>query len=365
MKILLAIATLGAGGAERVITLLADAFADRGHQVTLLTLDSTGSDFFRVSHKVVRIALGRYGPSRSWRGRLYANLARVLAIRTAVDQARPEAVVSFITEMNVLTLLACAGRRVPVLVSERVDPRIHKIGRAWNWLRWITYRRAAGVVVQTQTVAEWVAARGGMPPICVIPNPVLPAGAPDRIAPHGTRAYLFAAGRLSHQKGFDLAIRALALLVRQGADLDLVIAGEGPEETALRRLAHESGVSERVRFIGRVADLDSWMEAAFAFVLASRYEGFPNVLLEALACGAATIATDCPSGPREILEDGRHGILVPCEDAGAIARAVTTLRTDPGLRARLRSAGPSVVDRFGVHAVATRWEALLQRILLS
>jgi len=82
-----------------------------------------------------------------------------------------------------------------------------------------------------------------------------------------------------------------------------------------------------VRFIGRVADLDGWMAAAFAFVLPSRYEGFPNVLLEALACGTATIATDCPSGPREILENGKYGMLVPCEDPAAIATAVVTLQT--------------------------------------
>jgi len=108
MKILLAIATLGPGGAERVMTVLADAFAARGHQVTLVTLDSKRTDFFGVSAGVERIALGRYGPSRSWIARLYANLVRILEIRNVVGRVRPDVVISFITEMNILTLIACA-----------------------------------------------------------------------------------------------------------------------------------------------------------------------------------------------------------------------------------------------------------------
>ena len=176
MRILLAIATLGAGGAERVMTVLADAFVGRGHQVTLMTLDSNRSDFFSVSQSVERIALGRYGATRSWIGRFYANLVRVWEIRNVVRRVRPDVVVSFITEMNMLTIVACAGQNTPVLISERVDPRIHRIGRAWNWLRWITYRRATGLVVQTNAVAEWVtAAHSGLPPVTVI-RPLLITG---------------------------------------------------------------------------------------------------------------------------------------------------------------------------------------------
>jgi glycosyltransferase involved in cell wall biosynthesis len=98
-------------------------------------------------------------------------------------------------------------------------------------------------------------------------------------------------------------------------------------------------------------------------VLSSRYEGFPNVLLEALACGTVAIATDCPSGPREILDGGAHGILVPCDDPAAIAQAVTTLYADPSLRARFRRMGPAAVRPFGVDAVAARWENLMQRLV--
>lgn len=364
MKILLAIATLGAGGAERVITLLAEEFANRGHHVTLMTLDSPSNDFFTVGERVQRITVGWYGTSSSWLARLRANVARIWEIRSVVRRVRADVVVSFITEMNVLAITACAGLRTPVLVSERVDPRAHGIGRTWSWLRWITYRRAAGLVVQTNAVASWLtASRSGRPPVTVIPNPVLRPGAGQPPAAHRAHAYLFAAGRLIHQKGFDLLIRALALLVREGIDLYLVIAGEGVAQSELRELASELGISSRVSLVGRVENLEAWMAAAFAFVLPSRYEGFPNVLLEALASGAAVIATDCPSGPREILEDGKCGMLVACEDPAAIATAVRALQTDPRLYARLRSLAPTAVNRFELHTVAAQWESLMQQVV--
>lgn len=367
MKILLTITTIGAGGAERVLTLLADAFADRGHQVILMTLDSYGRDFFRVSPRVQRIALGLHRPSRTWLTRWYGNLLKILAIRRVIARVRPDVLVSFLSEVNILATFACAGSGTPVLVSERVDPRSHGMTRLRERLRWMAYRRAAGLVVQTRAVAAWISsAHAGLPQVSVIPNPVLPPSAAVAREHGNARPYLFAAGRLTWQKGFDVLIRALALLVSQGVDLDLVIAGEGwGEERALLELAVELGVSARVRLVGRVEDVSSWLADAFAFVLSSRYEGFPNVLLEALACGTATIATDCPSGPREILEDGRLGMLVPCEDPAAIAAAVMTLRTDAVLHMRLREMGPSVLERFGLDAITAKWERLMQQAVAA
>lgn len=361
MRMLLAISTLKSGGAERVMATLADAFARRGHHVTLLTLDASSADSLQVASGVERIGLGRYEAARSWMAWL-SNVIRIIEIGAVVDRVRPEVVISFIAEMNVLTIIACARRRVPVLVSERVDPRFHRMSRLWDWLRWHTYPYASGLVVQTSAVAEWLtASKPRMPTVTVIPNPVRPLTHRPERAPPSARAYLLAAGRLTYQKGFDVLINAFSLLVRQGVDLDLVIAGEGGERSALLRLAAQLGVAERVRLVGHTPDLEGWMTAAFAFVLSSRYEGFPNVLLEALACGTAAIATDCPSGPREILDSGAAGLLVPCEDPAAIAHAVMTLHTDPDLRARLRRLGPGLVGRFSIDAVVSRWESLMRR----
>jgi GalNAc-alpha-(1->4)-GalNAc-alpha-(1->3)-diNAcBac-PP-undecaprenol alpha-1,4-N-acetyl-D-galactosaminyltransferase len=362
LRIVLAISSLGAGGAERVMSVLAGALADRGHTVTLLTLANADSDFFPVGAGVARIALGGYRPSNSWLAALRANAQRVRAVRRAILRCRAQVVISFLTDMNIVSIIACLGLPVAVVVSERVDPRAHAIGALWSGLRRLTYPRAAVLVVQTESVAAWFRTTHARPArIAVIPNPVFEV-ADVTPAPARSRTFLFAAGRLTHQKGFDLLIRALALLVARGSELELVIAGEGPEHGRLAQLAEELGLSSRVRLIGRVQNLSGWMTAAAAFLLPSRYEGFPNVLVEALACGAAVVAADCPSGPREILRDGRYGLLVPCEDPQALAGAVLALEHDETLRARLRREAPEAVDRYRLPAVVSQWESLVRAV---
>jgi glycosyltransferase involved in cell wall biosynthesis len=359
MKILLAISTLGPGGAERVVTLLANGFVAREHEVTILTLEAQQRDFYPVDAAVRRVELNLSAASASWLAGLAANLKRVRAIRRAVRQEQPDVVVAFITEMNVLATVACLGLPVRVFISERIDPRQHPVGRAWDWLRRTVYRYSQGLIVQTRTVAQWLAQSGiPLPPVTVIANPVL-AAVPRALDSPSSAGYLLAVGRLVEQKGFDLAIAALASLAQSGVELELVIAGEGPCEAALRQQAEQLQLGGRVRLIGRAHDIGALLAGAFAFVLPSRYEGFPNVLLEALAAGVPTIAADCESGPREILADGTYGILVPCKDSEALAAAVLRLRRDSGLQAELRRAGPEAVKRFSVEAITDAWERVL------
>jgi glycosyltransferase involved in cell wall biosynthesis len=183
--------------------------------------------------------------------------------------------------------------------------------------------------------------------------PVPPACAP-------LKPYLLAVGRLTPQKGMDVLVDAFARVAAEIEDVELWIAGSGPDEASLRRLALDLGVAGRVRFLGHVKNVHELMFHARVFVLASRYEGFPNVLLEALAAGAASIATDCPTGPREILDDGKAGLLVRPGDAADLAHAVRRLLGDPALIERLRELGPNVAGRFSVAAVTDRWERLLR-----
>jgi GalNAc-alpha-(1->4)-GalNAc-alpha-(1->3)-diNAcBac-PP-undecaprenol alpha-1,4-N-acetyl-D-galactosaminyltransferase len=143
-------------------------------------------------------------------------------------------------------------------------------------------------------------------------------------------------------------------------DLKLVIAGEGRELKSLRRLADSLGAGSAVVFVGTVDNLTDLMRGAIAFVLSSRYEGFPNVLLEALACGVPTIATDCPDGPREILGDGRFGLLVPREDPQALALAMTRISVDADLRRRLGALGSQAVQPYERSRVLDAWEAVLR-----
>jgi glycosyltransferase involved in cell wall biosynthesis len=361
MRIVLAISTLGPGGAERVISLLANELALRGHAVTLLTFEGSGDPFFPVDEAVSLRRLALAPPPAGPRGKVVGNLQRIAAMRGLVASVRPDVVLSFITETNVIAILACLGLRVPVVVSERVDPREHGVARSWALLRRLVYPLAHTLVVQTTGIASWArSVWNRRPPIVVIPNPVAVRACPVPPACAPLKPYLLAVGRLTPQKGMDVLVDAFARVAAEIEDVELWIAGSGPDEASLRRLALDLGVAGRVRFLGHVKNVHELMFHARVFVLASRYEGFPNVLLEALAAGAASIATDCPTGPREILDDGKAGLLVRPGDAADLAHAVRRLLGDPALIERLRELGPNVAGRFSVAAVTDRWERLLR-----
>lgn len=342
------------------MTLLADGLAARGHQVYLLTLSGVEEEFFVPGSSVNRVRLDLAGESTTVMEGLWANMRRIRAIRRKIGDVAPDAVLSFTTTVNILALIACAGTRVPVFVSERVDPRGHLIRFRWSVLRHLAYRRARALVTQTAAVAAWYRRR--LPArvlVAAISNPVV-LGNPQGPATVTVPApFILAAGRLVHQKGFDLLIEAFALAVPECGHMHLAIAGEGPEADALARLARQCKVAERTFFLGRVSRLGALMSQAHAFVLSSRYEGFPNVLVEALAAGVPVVATDCPSGPREILCDGRHGLLVPPENPRALSAALARITTDLELRRRLSAGGPTAVSRYEFGAITGEWERLL------
>lgn len=166
-------------------------------------------------------------------------------------------------------------------------------------------------------------------------------------------------GRLVSAKGFDVLVPAFHEVVREGLDLNLLILGEGPERSALEAQARALGVADRVFLPGFEANPYPYFRHAKMFVLSSRYEGFALVLLEALALGAPVVAMDCPSGPRELLENGRFGVLVPPGSGTALATAIRELASSPEQEARLRSVGPLRAARHDASCVSVRFEQVL------
>jgi glycosyltransferase involved in cell wall biosynthesis len=361
MKLLLMIHGLTAGGAERVITSLADGLVARGHEVYLLTLNGRSDQFYKPCDMVKRICLDLAQESKGLARGLWANLHRIRTIHREVATVGADAVVSFGTTVNILALLACVGTGMRVFISERTNPGAHEIARQWRVLRHITYRRASALVVQTRGAAEWFRARmGGNPPVVVIANPVKPELNRERLDVVPPAPFALAVGRLSPEKGFDVLLRAFKAVAQQCASLNLAIAGEGPEAAVLEALAAECGISARVFFLGQVKPIRSLMRQAEMFVLSSRYEGFPNVLLEALAAGIPVIAADCPNGPREILGDGRFGLLVPAEDPLVLATAMVRVATNAELKQRLVHAAPRAIVPYQMDGIIGQWEDLLR-----
>jgi glycosyltransferase involved in cell wall biosynthesis len=359
LPVTLVISSLSAGGAERVLSVMANHWAAKNRQVTLVTLSDNSDDRYSLDDRVRRVALGVEGVSNSTWVALAANVRRIVALRRAIRDAAAPVVISFGDIANVLTLLATIGNGTRVIVAEQTDPRRHRIGRAWSLLRTLTYRRAYRLVVQTGGLVSWAAPLVGEQRCCVIGNPVRDIDTRSWMAaPARTRRTVLGVGRLVPVKGFDILLHAFAQVAQEFDDWDVVILGEGVEREHLRDLARHLAIDERLSLSGLVLDPERVMAQSDLFVLASRYEGLPNALLEAMAVGMAVIGTET-SGAREIIRDGLNGLLVPIDDVAALAQAMGRLMRDGQARASLGQGARAVRERFNIDRIMAKWDVLI------
>jgi GalNAc-alpha-(1->4)-GalNAc-alpha-(1->3)-diNAcBac-PP-undecaprenol alpha-1,4-N-acetyl-D-galactosaminyltransferase len=361
-RLTLVVPSLELGGAEHVVAQMANHWAALGDQVTVITLSNAESDTYSLHSAVTRIALNAMRESRGAFDAVSQNLSRVRLLRHTIARSEPQSVISFTDRMNVLTVLACRPLRIDTVISERIDPSRYAIGRTWSWLRRRVYPLARALIVQTERVRDQMLGVMRGRPIYVIPNAVFapPKGSSVARDSDGPR-WIVAVGRLTSQKGFDLLIEAFSQIFERYPDWSLKILGEGPARAALEQLIASKRLAGRVLLAGWQRDPTTVLRQAELFVLSSRFEGFPNALLEAMACGLASISFDCESGPAEIVRDGVDGLLIPPEDTAALAAAMERLITDEALRHRLGSEALRVVERFGVEQYFARWEAVLRR----
>src|SRR5262245_5075590 len=361
MRITLAISSDDIGGAQRVMALMANHWAAEGHHITLVSLGSQFKERFELHYLVKRVSLNLSSDSAHFGQALYHNALRVLRLRDQLRQLKPDVVISFMSSTNVLTILASRGLGIPVIISERTNPHRQSIGSIWNTLRSLLYRHADALVVQSSALTDWARGVAVRARVDIIPNPLNPefnvsAGAAGRQERNNT---IVAMGRLVRVKGFDLLIEAFAQCAGQHPEWLLVILGEGEERSNLESLIVAKGLQDRVQLAGQVSRPSHILGQADLFVLSSRFEGFPNALMEAMACKLAVISTDCPNGPRDIVRDGVDGLLVPPDDAVALAKGMDRLMANPAERQRLGAAAMEVIDRFSLEKIMSMWDELV------
>jgi glycosyltransferase involved in cell wall biosynthesis len=356
MRLALVINSLAAGGAERVTAMLAGAWVERGHEVTLFTYDHGEKAFYALDRRVRLRPLALAAPSLGALHGLTSNVRRIRRLRAELRRDAPDCVVSFVDQVNVITAVAAVGLGCRVVVAERVDPAMAPIPRGWRWLRDRAYRLADVIVVQTagavRSLPAAVRSRSQ-----VIPNPVrTQAASPPRA---GGRRTVLGVGRLVPQKGFDLLIGAFARLSTRFPDWDLVILGEGPARADLEARVRAAKLEGRVLLVGLVPDVDSHYAQADVFVLSSRFEGFPNALCEAMSWGVAAIATDCRSGPAEIVRHDIDGLLVSSEDIDGLTAALERLLGDDDTRRRLGLRAREIGTRFSLDTALAAWDTAI------
>lgn len=356
MRIAFVINSIATGGAEQVLSLLLarqwlDAFAARP---VLVTLDAVPDDRAMPPVERVRLASG---------GTLAGS---AIGLRKALDAIRPDCVVSFLIRANCATVLASTGRPWARVLCERMHMSSHLAAqaaglrlRAARAVPRLLYRRADAVLAVSGGVGEDLACCTGLSPqrIEVINNPfdLTALRARARLAPPPLpRDFVVAVGRLVPAKNMAAVIKAFA---RARPASDLVILGTGPQRDELERLAQACGIAAHVHLLGYQANPQAVVARARCYVSASRNEGFPNATAEAMALGVPVIATDCPSGPAELLAGGTCGMLVPMDDEAALEAAMRAMGDDH-VRCSLGEAGRTRMEAFSHEAIAPQyWRA--------
>ena len=361
MRITLTIPSLGCGGAERVMCWLAGSLARRGHEVTLLAVRSVPV-FYKID-PAVKVSRGRIDTPEEAGGAARAlNFARrVLWLRREISAAKPDVIVGFEDVANVLMLCATTGSRTPVVLNEQVNPMQHFVPSVYVKLRKLLYPRAAALVMLTSDQVDWAASIVGKDKVRIIPSPAsVPEGGgpePDFFEPG--RKHIIAVGRLNPQKGFDMLLEAFSKVSGGRPDWRLVILGEGSLRGEIENGVKRLGLAGRVVLPGVVGNVAAAHRRSEFFVLSSRYEGFPNALAEAMACGLPAVSFDCPSGPADIVRDGVDGVLVPPGDTAALAAAMARLMDSPRERERMSRNAAGITERFGGERVFAMWEAVI------
>ncbi len=369
MNILFFVSSLNAGGAERVAVTLANAWARQGHRVTLVpTYRQKSESFYDIDPMVqVHWLSDTIAASVFYRRARY--VGKLLALRKMIRCEQPDVVVSFLTNVNVNVLAASIGLDAPVVVCERTNPWVSRHSRGvLDALRKILYPRAAAVCVQTSAAAAFFRKRLNTQSssLFIIPNPLpesLSQGPRSSLSADEMGRYrLVALGRLVPEKQFSHLVRAFAGLAKHFPDWDLWIYGEGPERAQLESLIRQFELNQRIFLPGTTADPWHVLRESSLFAMTSAVEGFPNVLLEAMGCGLPCIAYDCPSGPADLMEAGRAGVLVPLNDEQAYASALGALMANPGTRRQLGQLGSQrVLQRFSLPVVLTQWKQMFAK----
>jgi glycosyltransferase involved in cell wall biosynthesis len=355
------IPSLGGGGAERAMLIFAEYLLHRGQAVDVVVVRASGLLAGGVPRAARTVALERGGV-----------LAAIPSLSAYLRRTRPRALYSTMAHCNLAALLASRLARtgVPVVVREAVVPLSgdHATtisGRVIRRLVPRVYPWAHAIVAVSGDVADELLRISPRlrDRLAVLPTPVVTARLLAEAAQPlddpwfvpGAPPVVMGMGRLDPQKDFPTLLRAFAR-VRTDRPLRLLVLGAGPERARLQTLARELRVVDDVVLPGFVGNPFPYLARAAVFVLSSRYEGLPNALLQAMALGTPVVSTDCPGGPRDILQDGRYGALVPTGDAAALARVLAATLGSP----RRPDAAAYVRERFGAAEACARYLHVLE-----
>jgi len=371
IRVLFVINSLAGGGAERVLVHILENLDRSQFDISLCTFSS------QVDYNI---------PSDikyfSFNKRNYFDLLSIIyKLKNIFQFEKYDVVVSFLTYTNIFVTISwlLSGKKIPLVISERCNPidnlKNQRYSRIKLKLISKLYPFANVVITVSEGVKKSLLSCFKIPTtkLKVIYNPVnikkidilrREKITEEAVFKNDNKPIIISCGRLTKQKNYPSLIKAIKILKDTGIKANLIILGKGEEEKRLKKLVKDLNLEKEVRFLGFKKNPYKYISRATIFVLSSKYEGFPNVLLEAMACEVPVISTDCHYGPSEIIEHGKNGFLVPVNDEYALAEKIKILLKEPTLRRNFAIEGRKTVEKkFDLKRIIKQWEDLITHIV--
>ncbi|MDO4499711.1 MAG: glycosyltransferase family 4 protein [Erysipelotrichaceae bacterium] len=360
MKILFYINVLYGGGAERVLSNLANHFCQSGDNVVLCTTFASEKDY-PVSKNIKRIVFEdeRY----VCRNVFKRNVGRITKLRETIKNERPDIVVSFMGEPNFRSIIATRGLKTKIVVSVRNDPKREYPGAIGKFISHCLMPLSDGCVFQTKEAQQY------FPKKLINKSKIILNDVKEEffnVERKPEFGKIVSLGRLSPQKNQVLLLEAFEKLSKKYNDISLEIYGDGELKTDLEGKIKEYGLQNKAFLKGNTNDVTSVLSKADIFVLTSNFEGLPNALMEAMAVGVPSISTDCPcGGPKTLIQNGANGILIPVNDLDGLVNNIEKLLLDKELKISLGENAKKRSQDFTTDKVFEQWKEYLEEIVNS
>lgn len=357
------IPSLGSGGAERVVSTLANELS-AFYDVTIICFTKT-DPFYKLGTNVKLLyCVDHIAPSTNMIQAIKSNYKLLKKLTKHLKKEKADVCIGFLTSANVLSALASKWVKIPCIISERIDPKNSKVNKFWDSLRRYCYKKATYLVVQTEEIKAYFANYFPGDHIYILQNPINRELTEKRNGhQYPKENFILNVGRLNDQKGQDTLIEAFSEMKNQ--EWKLLIVGEGKNRKQYEALISKLQLHEKVELIGSTKDISSYYNRAGIFAFTSRFEGFPNALIEAMHFGVPSISTNCPTGPSEIIKHGENGFLIPVDDKEELKAGLNELITNPEKRNKFSIEGMKSVEKFKSDNVIKQWDELIKRCLSS
>lgn len=350
MNVSFLLASLGSGGAERVVSLLANKMVERGHQVEIICLKF--NDVYYQTDSRVKVTLAMQQTKN--------RLTEVFWLRKYLKKQNPDVVIPFTEGVYCFTILSLLGTGIPIIASERLDPAA--MSKTRKILKRLLLPFADWLVVQTQSIKEYFP-ESIQKKTSIIYNPVNDESlSPTLPSREGRLNRIISVGRLYPQKNQAMMIRAFAKVADVFPDWQLVIFGEGPLRAELESLVSSFKLQDRVLLPGRTEHVVEELRKSKIFCMSSDYEGMSNAMIEAICVGLPIVSTKV-SGTDELIQDGINGLLVDVKNENGLKDALVKVIQDEELMRKMGEASCKKASLFQIGTIVGQWFSLINQLI--